>query len=104
MNDLSTVLSLYQLLLFTAMILLVILLYNNLVLYRRKLNDFLSLMLIANTIIGAFELLWGFCDHKQGLKALSYIGAGGYAVSFLAFSTFFNRFFLKQFGLSIQKK
>lgn len=104
MNSISTVDSLSGLLLLTAMILLVIMLHNNIVLYHRKLSDNFSLMLVACMIMCAFELMWTYCDGHMELKALSYIGACGYTVAFLAFAMILNRFFLEQFEITIQKK
>ena len=104
MNSISTIDSLSGLLLLTAMILLVIMLHNNIVLYHRKLSDNFSLMLVACMIMCAFELMWTYCDGHMELKALSYIGACGYAVAFLAFAMTLNRFFLEQFEITIQKK
>lgn len=95
---------LYRELLITAMILLAILLFNSLVLYRRKLTDYLSLMLLACTLVCAFEILWDYCDGHSTLRVLSYIGACGYAVSFVIFGVTFNRFFLGQFGLTPKRK
>lgn len=95
---------LYRELLFTAMLLLIILLFNSLVLYRRKLSDYLSLMLLSCMVICAFELLWDYCDGHAALRALSYLGACGYAVSFVIFGAIFNRFFLGSFGLIPKQK
>ena len=104
MDSVSTTNSLFCVILVTGMILLVILLHNNIFLYRRKLSDNLSLMLLACVVMCAFELMWFFCDGHMELKALSYIGGCGYAVVFLAFGIILNRFFLEQFGITIQKK
>lgn len=104
MTVLSTIDGLYRLLLFTAMILLFILLYNNIVLYRRKLSDLFSLMLMASAAMCTFELLWDYFDGHTDLKALTYIGACGYVISFVAFATILNRFFLEQFELGIRNK
>lgn len=95
---------LYRETLFIAMILLGIMLFNSLVLYRRKLSDYISLMLLACTIVCAFEILWDYCDGKPTLLVLSYIGACGYAISFVIFGVTFNRFFLGRFGLTPKKK
>ena len=57
-----------------SMILLGILLINNLILYKQKLKDRLSLMLLFAVIMCGFEILWTFCDGHPRLKALTYIG------------------------------
>ena len=104
MSVISTTVSLYRVLLMTAMILLTVLLYNNLVLYRRKLSDRLSLMLLSTVVMCAFELLWNYCGGHPNLRLLSYIGSCGYAIAFLLFGATFNWFFLEQFDLAPRKK
>ena len=104
MSVISTTVSLYRVLLMTAMILLAVLLYNNLVLYRRKLSDRLSLMLLSAVVMCAFELLWNCCGGHPNLRLLSYIGSCGYAIAFLLFGATFNWFFLEQFDLTPRKK
>ena len=95
---------LYRELLFTALILLLILLYNSLVLYKRALNDRLSLMLLAAASMCIFELLWDYCDGHLNLAALTYIGGCGYVLSFILFGVTFSRFFLERFGLLPRRK
>ena len=98
MTDQAIINGLYRLLLFVAMTLLGTLLINNLVLYKQKLSDRISLMLLFGVIMCSFELLWTFCDgFFPQLKALSYIGAGGYLVAFLAFAITLNRYILNRF-------
>lgn len=74
MTDQAVINGLYRELLFVAMILLGILLINNLILYKQKLKDRLSLMLLFAVIMCGFEILWTFCDGHLRLKALTYIG------------------------------
>ncbi len=81
MTDPAIINGLYRLLLFVAMILLGILLINNLVLYKQKLKDRISLMLLFAVIMCSFELLWTFCDGYPQLKVFTYIGAGCYLVT-----------------------
>ena len=104
MSYLSTIDSLYRVVLLTGLILSAILLYNNLVLYRRKLTDSLSLMLLSVTVMCLFEIVWEVCDGHLELSVFSYIGACGYAISFLLFGTMFNYFFLEQFELAPQRR
>ena len=100
----STIDSLYRELLITAMILFAIVLYNNLALYKRKVRDPLSLMLLSGMVMCAFELLWEFCDGHTDLSALLYIGGCGYTIAFLIYGTNFNYFFLNRFGIIPNKK
>ena len=104
MFDQTIINSLYRELLFLGMILLVILFYNTLVLYKRKLSDYMSIMIMMAIVMCSFELLWDFFDGNKELKALTYIGACGYAVAFVAWATVFSRFFLEQLNLKIKKK
>ena len=88
---------LYLEVLFVAMILLGILLVNNLVLYKQKLKERISLMLLFAVIMCACEILWAFCDGDPQLKALTYIGCCGYMISFVAFAAMLNRYILSRF-------
>lgn len=95
---------LFRELLFTAVILMAILLHNNLVLYRRKFSDTLSLMLVACACMCVFELQWDYSDGLRIPGLLGYFGPCGYAMAFLSFGITLNRFFLGRFGLLPKKK
>ena len=95
--------NLFRELLWFSFFLLIIMLYNTLVLYRRKISDRLSLMMLAAVIMCAFELLWEYCDGKPQLAALLYIAGGGYVIFFLAFGACLNWFFMDRFGLMPNK-
>ena len=56
---------LYLEMLFVAVILLSILFINNIVLYKQKLRDRISVMLLTAVILGCFEILWALCDGPQ---------------------------------------
>ena len=99
MSTLFTSDSLFRELLWFSLFLLIIMLYNTLVLYRRKISDRLSLMLLATVIMCAFELLWEYCDGNPKLAVPLYIGGCGYVMSFILFGVFLNWFFLDRFGL-----
>ena len=103
MSSLSTINNLYRELLWFGLFLQIIMLYNTLVLYRRRIRDRLSLMLLAAVAMCAFELLWNYCEGNARLGALLYIGGCGYAMTFLMFVTCFNWFFMDQFGLMPRK-
>lgn len=90
---------LFSVLLFTALFLVVILLHNTLGLYKRKLSDDISLMLMSLIFMCGFEIIWNECYGVKELGTFGYIGACGYVIAFVAFGTFFNRFFLKSFKL-----
>ena len=67
--------SLYRELLFTSVILLIILLFNNLVLYRQKLTSHFSMMLLCGAVMCVFELLWDVFDDHTAMT-LQYTNAG----------------------------
>ena len=88
---------LYLEMLFVAVILLSILFINNLVLYKQKLRDRISVMLLTAVILGCFEILWALCDGNPKLTALTYIGACGYMLLFVIFTVLLNRYILNRF-------
>ncbi len=94
-----TIDSLYHQLIFTALALLIILLFNTLVLYKRKLSDLFTKMLLSSVVMGAFELLWDLCDGNAGTRVLTYIFGCGYVLAFLVFGAILNCFFLDQFDM-----
>ena len=96
--------NLFRELLWFSLFLLIIMLYNTLVLYRRKIIDRLSLMMLAAVAMCAFELMWEYFDGNPKLTALLYISGCGYVLSFIAFGVFLNWFFMDRFGLMPNKK
>ena len=96
--------NLYLEMLVTAMLLIGILLYNNLVLYRQKLRAPLSLMLVFAIAMCAFEIIWDVCSGHPCLKLLIYFSGCGYVVFFLLFGIYYNRYILDRFGLLPKKK
>jgi hypothetical protein len=95
---------LYRELLIVGFILLAILLTNNLFLYKQKITDLVSLMLISCMTMSAFEILWEFCWGHPGLKVLTYISGCVYAVAFVDFTAIFNRYFVERLGMLPPKK
>lgn len=100
----STVITLFWQMLVIAMIILCILLLNNMVLYRQKLKDHLSLMLISAVVMCMFEFCWDFCDGRPGLEGALYFGCCGYVMSFVAFSIQLNKYMLEKFDRTISDK
>ena len=95
--------NLFRELLWFSLFLLIIMLYNTLVLYRRKITDRLSLMMLATVAMCAFELMWEYFDGNPGLSGLLYIAGCGYVLSFIAFGAFLNWFFMDRFELMPNK-
>lgn len=88
---------LYREALLIAMILLGIMLYNNLVLYRQKISDRVSLMLLFGVAICAFEILWAYCSGHPSLRVLTYLGGCGYVLSFLLLMIQLNAYVQERF-------
>ena len=88
---------LYRELLFIAVILIGILFINNIVLYKQRLKDRISVMLLTAVALGCFEILWSFCEGHPERKALTYIGACGYMILFVIFTVLLNRYILFRF-------
>ena len=93
---------LYLELLFVAMNLLGILLINNLMLYKQKVFGLISLMLISGVVMCVLEIVWTFIDGHPDFKILSYLAAGGYAVSLIIFSAFVNLYLIDRFGIKLK--
>ena len=96
MTDQAIINGLYSELLFVAMILLSILLFNNIVLYKQKFKDNLSLMLLLAVVMCGSELLWTFCDGYPQLNVLTYIGICGYMITFVSFVAMLNCYILNR--------
>lgn len=88
--------------LFIAAILLAILLVNNIFLYKQKISDLISLMLIFGITMCSFEILWTAFDGHANLYVFSYISACGYAIAFAVFATYLNRYLLERLGIRIK--
>ena len=97
MTDQEIINGLYLELLFIAIILLGILFINNIVLYKQKLKDRISVMLLTAVVLGCFEILWTLCEGNPQLTALAYISACGYMSLFVIFTVLLNRYILNRF-------
>lgn len=104
LSELEIIRPYYRELLFTAMVLLILLLYNNLVLYKRKLSDYISVMLLASVVMCFYEILADYIDGDQVGTAYSFIGNCVFGGSLLVFSSSLNRYFLERFGRTPNRK
>ncbi|MBQ6381776.1 MAG: SpoIIE family protein phosphatase [Clostridia bacterium] len=93
----ETINGLYLELMFVAVILLSILLINNIVLYKQKLKDRISVMLLTAVAFSVFEILWTLFDGNPDLKVLTYISACGYMILFVVFTVMLNQYILSRF-------
>ena len=90
---------LYRELIITGLILLLILRHNNIVIYKLKLKDALSVMLIAGIVLSISELVWDVSSGRPELRYISYIAAFLFIESAMIAAMTFNRFFLSRFDL-----
>ena len=65
-------LKLYLELLFVGFILMTMLFANNIFLYKQKITDRISAMLIAGMFMSAFEIFWSFCDGDVNMKMMNF--------------------------------
>ena len=80
------------------LIILIILLYNNIVLYRLSFRDQMSVMLICGIVMCISEAIWDICEGIAELSFLSYIAVNLFICSTLAAGEAFNQYFLSGFG------
>lgn len=86
-------------LLSVAAILLSVLLVNNIFLYKQKITDLISLMLISGIVMCALEIVWALIDGHSTLRAPAYIAVCGYSIAFIVFAAFLNLYLLDRLGI-----
>ena len=96
--------SLFIELLVVALILLLQMLYNNLMVYRKKLNDTLSIMLIACLVMALFDHIQVRYDGIPGAYVINYAAAIGYAISIFVVSERLNLYFLENLEIRIRSR
>ena len=94
---------LYMELIFAAAVVLAILFVNNIFLYKQKITNHISLMVLSTIVMCGAEILWALFEGHPELTVASYIVAGVYYVAFLLFAIFFNRYFLSRFDIQPNK-
>ena len=87
-----------------ALLLEIILFVLNITVYKRKLFDYISLMLLSGIFMVVMESLWTLCEGRPELRALTYLGGCGYSISVLAFAIYLNQFLNDQFGVKFERK
>lgn len=85
--------------LFVAAILMSVLFINNIFLYKQKVKDSISLMLISGIVTCVLEILWVVVDRNPALKVLAYLCVSGYCTAFVLFSALLNRYLLARMGI-----
>ena len=96
---------LYLELLFVGAILLTILFFNNIFLYKQKLSERVSLMLIFGIVMSISEIVWTMCEiyRDPTLRWLHYLGAISYCIDAVVFSAILNRYLLERMGIRFTK-
>jgi serine phosphatase RsbU (regulator of sigma subunit) len=95
---------LYLELLFVAAILLSILFVNNIFLYKQKLTDLISLMLISGIATCILEILWVAVDGHPPLRVIAYLCVSLYCAAFVLFAALLNRYLLDRLGIKLGRK
>ena len=88
---------------FVAVVLLAILFINNIFLYKQKVRDLISLMLIVDIATCLFEILWAIVEGHPSLKVLTYFIASFYIIACVAFGALLNLYLLDRLGLHLKK-
>lgn len=79
--------------------LLSVLLINNIFLYKQKITDLISLMLISGIVMCAFEIGWALIDGHPKLRELAYVVVCFYSIAFIIFAAFLNLYLLDRLGI-----
>ena len=90
-------------LLFVAAVLLGVLLANNIFLYKQKVSDLISLMLISGIAMCGFEIMWTLVDGNPNLRMLTYVAICCYCVAFLVFGVTINLYLIDRIGIQLGK-
>ncbi len=91
-------------LLFVSGILMSVLLINNIFLYKQKIKDYISMMLILGIVSCIFEILWVVVDGHPKLRVFAYIFVSSYCIVCLIFEAFLDRYLLERIGILPGKK
>ena len=91
-------------LLFAAAILMSIMFINNIFLYKQKIRDLISLMLISGIATCVLEMLWEFMDGQPVAKELKHLCVSCYCVVLVIFVSFLNWYLLDRMRIRFGKK
>lgn len=90
--------------LFVAAILMTILFVNNIFLYKQKIKDRISMMLISGIATCVFEIVWVVIEKHPALTVLTYLCVSLYCLLFVLFAALLNQYMLERLGLQPSKK
>lgn len=95
--------TLYREILIISVVLIIILLINNLVLFKQKLTSLFSLMLLFGLAACVAELILDILDGNPQKTSLIYLVGGVFTMLLLDFTACLNRYFMEQFGIVMKK-
>lgn len=95
---------LYTELVATAMILMVIMLYNNVVLYKIKIYDLLTQIVIFTLILCVSDLMINMVQYKAELVWLNYIGECTFTIASLAVGAILLRYVMVRLDCDVKRK
>ena len=95
---------LFLVLMFTVAILMSIMFVNNIFIYKQKIKDFVSLMLISGIAAAVLEMLLIIVKDRPELNMYIHIIYCSYAISYLAYCALINRYLLDRMGVRFKKK
>ena len=95
--------TLYREILIISVVLIIILLINNLVLFKQKLTSLFSLMLLFGLEACVAELILDILDGDPQKTSLIYFVGGVFTMLLLDFTACLNRYFMEQFGIVMKK-
>lgn len=88
----------------TAMILMAITLYNNIVLYKMKLNDLLTQIVISTLIMSVSDIVINLVQYDVKLVWINYISLSAVTIASLAVGAILLRYVLVRLDCDVKKK
>jgi len=85
-------------------ILLTLLFVNNIFLYKQKVRDLISLMLLSGIVTCILEIVWVLFDGHPALVIPSYLCISLYCFAFVLFAALLDQYLLDRLGLHLQKR
>lgn len=88
----------------STILLLAIMLYNNIVLYKEGLKDKLSIILALSILLPVSDVIWHFVDGVAGYRVLNYVCGSVFVCSFMLLVVVFALFCLERYELTLKSK
>lgn len=94
---------LYLELLLVGFILLSMMLVNNIFLYKQKIKDLVSFMLIFAIAMSTSEIIWMIIEGNPSMKVLCYLSSTFYTITFIIFAALLDIYMLGRLGIKLSK-